>query len=242
MPDLKALLFDVDDTLFSTTKFAHRARRNSVSAMIDAGLDLPEEQVFRELEEVIREFSSNYGHHYDKLLQRLPIAAYEGVNPALVVSAGVIAYHDTKFRGLKPFEDVIPFLEACAAAGLRLGVVTHGWTAKQAEKLIRLDLVTRFDPGAIFISDQVGISKPNPKLYALALREMGLAASEVMMVGDNPANDIAPPLELGMHATWVKRAAKPGLSAPPETDHIVDDFRELATILRDQYEVPIADF
>lgn len=242
MPKLKALLFDVDDTLFSTTKFARRARRNSVRAMIEAGLQLPEEQVFRELEEVIREFSSNYEHHYDKLLQRLPREAHAGMNPALIVSAGVVAYHDTKFRGLEPFDDVKPFLRACREAGLQLGVVTHGWTTKQAEKLIRLDLVSFFDPGAIFISDQVGISKPNPKLYSLAAREMGLVPGEIMMVGDNPANDVAPPLTIGMLSTWARRAAKTGQIAPPDTDHVIDDFRQLAQILRDVYEVPLAEF
>ena len=44
----------------------------------------------------------------DRLLMRLPKEALEGVNPALVVAAGVIAYHDTKFRGIDPFEDVVP--------------------------------------------------------------------------------------------------------------------------------------
>ena len=47
---------------------------------------------------------------------------------------------------------------------------THGWTGKQSEKLIRLGLVPYLDMQAVFISDQVGISKPNPKLYSAALR------------------------------------------------------------------------
>ena len=58
---------------------------------------------------------------------------------------------------------------------------------KQAEKLVRLGLVPFLDPKAIFISDQVGISKPNPKLYAVALRELGLEPAEVMYVGDATA-------------------------------------------------------
>jgi putative hydrolase of the HAD superfamily len=45
---------------------------------------------------------------------------------------------------------------------------------KQAEKLVRLGIVRYLDPKAIFISDQIGISKPNPKLYLAALRELGL--------------------------------------------------------------------
>ena len=98
MPRLDAIFFDIDDTLFPTTSFAERARRNAVRAMIAAGLDLPEEVVYKELKEVISEFTSNYGNHYGHLLKRLGPEALEHVNPALVIAAGVVAYHDTKFR------------------------------------------------------------------------------------------------------------------------------------------------
>jgi len=242
MSGLKAVLFDIDDTLFSTTDFARSARRNAVRAMVAAGLDVPEEQVVRELEEVVKEFSSNFSHHYDKLLMRMPESAYEGVNSALIVTAGVVAYHDTKFQELKPFEDVRPFLRALQAAGVRTGIVTHGWTTKQAEKLIRLNLVSLLDPAAIFISDQVGISKPNPKLYTTAQRTLGCEPGEMLYVGDNLAHDIAPPNSLGMVTAWSRRGAKPNQDESIVPDHTIDDFRELAAILRDQYDVALADF
>ena len=243
MSELRAILFDVDDTLFSTTEFARRARLNAVRAMIAAGLDAPEELVVRELDEVIREFSSNYDHHFDKLLMRLAPDVHTRVNPALVVSAGVVAYHDTKFQELRPFPDVRPFLRNLRRADLRTGIVTHGWTTKQAEKLIRLDLVSLLDPQAIFISDQVGISKPNAKLYATALRMLGLEPRQAMYVGDNLKHDIAPPQSLGMPTAWARRAARPDQDAEGiRPDHTVDDFRQLAAILRSDYGVAIDEF
>jgi len=121
---LKACLFDIDDTLFSTTEFARRARTNAVRAMIQAGLDVPEEVVLKELEEVLAEFSSNYEHHFDKLLQRLRPTCLERTNPALVVAAGVAAYHDTKFRELAPFSDVFPLFCDLKKVGMRLGIIT----------------------------------------------------------------------------------------------------------------------
>ena len=243
MSSLRAVLFDLDDTLFSTTEFARRARRNAVRAMIAAGLQAREEQVIAELEEVIREFGSNYDHHYDKLLMRLPRASIQGVNQAILVTSGMVAYHDTKFEDLQPFDDVIPFLDALKEAGLTVGIITHGWTTKQAEKLIRLGLVPHLDKGAVFITDQLGISKPNPKLYTTALRELRLEASEAMYVGDNLANDVAPPKTLGMPTAWAARSARPG--QPEDTivpDHKISDFRELAQILRDSYDIPLREF
>ena len=238
MTPLRAVLFDIDDTLFSTSEFARRARTSAVRAMIAAGLDVPEEVVLKELGEVIAEFSSNYEHHFERLLQRLPAEATRRVNPALIVAAGVAAYHDTKFRELAPFPDVLPLLAGLKKANLRLGVITHGLTVKQAEKLVRLGVVPYLDPKANFISDQIGISKPNPKLYQAALRELGLKADEVMYVGDNPEHDVAPPKSVGMRTVWARRSAKHGITgSESEPDHVVEDFGELARILKDRYGI-----
>jgi putative hydrolase of the HAD superfamily len=240
---MKAILFDLDDTLFSTTEFAKKARANAIDAMIEVGINATHQEIHDELMEVIREFGSNYAEHFNKLLQRLPPHQRKDVNPAVVVAAGVCAYHDTKFEHLKAFPDVKPFLKALTKARMRTAVVTHGWTTKQAEKLVRLGLVPLFGPRDVYISDQVGIAKPNPKLYQLVLRELGLLPSETMYVGDNLAHDIAPPRSIGMHTAWINRAAKPDQdveAAAPE--FIVKDFRELAAILRERFGVPIDEF
>ena len=68
---IKAILFDIDDTLFPTTAFALEARKAAVKAMVAAGLDFSEDVVFDELLEAIAEFSSNYSHHFNKLIERL---------------------------------------------------------------------------------------------------------------------------------------------------------------------------
>jgi len=236
MARLRAVLFDIDDTLFSTTDFARRARANAVRAMVAAGLELPEEVVLRELEEVIAEFSSNYDHHFDKLLQRLRPPGLERHSRPLILAAGVAGYHDTKFRELAPFPDVVPLLRFLREAGLVVGIITHGWSIKQAEKIVRLGLAPFLDTSAIFISDDIGISKPNPKLYQTVLRDLKLEPGEVMYVGDNPEHDVAPPQSIGMLAVWARRAAKHGLEGTGiKPDHVVDDFIELERILRERY-------
>ena len=244
MAELDAVYFDIDDTLCATGGFALRARRNAVRAMIEAGLRADEELVWNELVEVIAEFSSNYEHHYDKLLLRLPPEALEGVNRVLVVAAGVAAYHDTKFRELTPYPGAAELLRDLSAAGVRVGVITHGWTMKQAEKLVRLGLTRWLDHDAVFISDQIGIAKPNPKLYLAALRTHGIAPGRAMYVGDNPVNDIAPPKRLGMRTALARLRQRPAddVEALPEShrpDHVVTSYAELRALLRDVYGVPL---
>ena len=240
MPRLDAIFFDIDDTLFPTTEFAQRARWNAVKAMIRAGLEVKEEVVFKELSEVISEFTSNYGNHYDHLLKRLGPDARRNVNPALIVAAGVAAYHDTKFREIAPFEDVIPLLRDLRKADVIVGIITHGLTGKQAEKLLRLNLVPEIDKDAIYISEQVGISKPNPKLYAHALETQKLEPGRTMYVGDSPTHDIAPAHSIGMFTAWSSRAARATLAdTGVEADHTIANFDQLRIVLRQHYGVAV---
>jgi putative hydrolase of the HAD superfamily len=240
MTTLRAVLFDIDDTLFGTTEFAKLARRNAVKSMCQAGLDKPIEEVEAELAEVIAEFSSNYSRHFDKLLVRLGTPLQDHATPAVVVAAGVCAYHDTKFRSFDPFPDVLPLLSDLQEAGVITGIITHGWTDKQAEKLVRLGVIPHINKDAIFISDEIGISKPNPKLYETALSSLGLNAEDVMYVGDSPAHDIAPAKSIGMLTAFARRASRWTPSgSEQEADHVIDSFDELREILREQHGLSI---
>jgi putative hydrolase of the HAD superfamily len=237
---LDAIFFDIDDTLFSTSVFAEKARRNAVDAMIRAGLRISRDDLLRELLEVVAEFSSNYEHHFDKLLLRLPDSVTQGVNPALIVAAGVVAYHETKVRDLKVYDDVYEVLKALAGTRLVRGVISAGLTVKQAEKLIRLHITEFLSPNAIFITDQIGISKPNPKLYQRVLQHMGLAAERTMYVGDNPLHDVAPCNQLGMVTVRTRRSGRfADVQTPSPPRYEIRDFYELREILRRDFEVPI---
>lgn len=236
---LKAVFFDIDDTLFSTTDFASKARRAAVEAMRRRGLRLPTEHILRELQEVIVEFSSNHEHHFDKLLLRLPRRAWDGVNPAILVAAGVQAYHDAKFRQLRPYPDVPPVLARLARTDLVRGIITAGLEVKQADKLLRLGLYDYFTPTAIFISDQIGISKPNAKLFQRACDEVGVAPRETMYVGDHPTHDVDPANALGMitvHLRRGKHAPEQGRTKPA---YALKNFKELLTVLRKDFNVRV---
>jgi putative hydrolase of the HAD superfamily len=238
MGKLRALFLDIDDTLYSTSEFAARARRAALEAMIRHGLRMSIDDAVAELAEVIAEFGSNYPHHYDRLLRRLPPATIPPGNTAILVAAAIGAYHDEKYRSLAPFPDVPVVLERIAArTDLVVGVVTEGLEIKQAEKLVRLKVVPFLAPDAIFISDQIGISKPNRKLYVRACAAVGVRPDEAMYVGDHPENDVAPAKAVGMVAVRHRRAA--GKHAKEEgtvkPDYEIGAFEELLPVLRDDF-------
>jgi putative hydrolase of the HAD superfamily len=240
MSDLKAIFFDVDDTLYSTSDFARRARENAVDSMIRLGLKMRKEPLIKELDEVISEFTSNYEHHFDQLLARLPAHCYSGLNPAFLVASAIIAYHDTKMRDLKPHPDARRALEVLSRTPLILGVITAGLKIKQAEKLLRLGLYQYFVPTALFISDQIGISKPNVKLYQRACMALNILPSEALYVGDNPTHDIDPPNQIGMITVRMKRGGRYSeIRGATEPTYELTSFDDLLTVLSGDFGVDL---
>jgi len=240
MTRLKAIFFDIDDTLYSTYEFSEMARENAIKAMISAGLRMSREELRQELDEIVSEFSSNYEHHFDKLLMRMPRRFYKGINPAIIVSAAVVAYHDTKFRHLNIYDDALEVLKLLYNSDLILGVITAGLTIKQAEKLVRLKILPYLAPSAIFISDQIGISKPNTKLYLRACSDLNLRPAETMYIGDNPVNDIDPCNQIGMITVRNMRSGRYiELQGETEPNYEIHNFWDLLDILREDFKLEI---
>ena len=101
----------------------------------------------------------------------------------------------------------------------RMGIVTNNSSAEQREKLRALDIVGFFD--AVVISEEVGVTKPDPMIFALALQGIGVDAADALFIGDNWTNDIAGALAAGMKAIWLDRepetpapAGLPGQKSP----------------------------
>lgn len=246
--EIDRLFFDIDDTLYSTSDFAETARRNSIQALCDIGVDVPAERLFKELQEVIREFSSNYPYHYDKLLLRLPDEAMQNVDKDVAVAAAVMAYHRTKHEQLQPFPDVEPFLHALSDSNIpdAPAIISEGLSVKQAEKILRLDLYSYFDPHGFYISEKVGISKPNPKLFQTATRQSNTSPARAVMIGDRLEKDIKPANEVGMHTVHIKRVDKyqdeTGDFEQITPDFTIENYSELRNMLNNTFHTGIPEF
>lgn len=236
---LKTIFFDIDDTFYSTTEFTQFARMNAIRAMIKAGLKVDEITCLKELEAVAFEFGSNYDQHYNELIKRLDIKL--DINESIIIAAGMVAYHDTKMRGLIPFYDVEWALSILSRnPKLKLGVISDGLTIKQIEKLIRLNVIQYLDKRAIFISEELGIKKPDSLLFTHCCEKMKIDPHETMYVGDNPHNDIDPANKAGMISVLYLRGGKhtyqPGKTEPTE---VIYDMTDLIYLLKDKYKMPL---
>lgn len=239
---LDAIFFDVDDTLVWTSEFARLARRASVEAMVEVGLRMEADQLEQELKEVVAEFASNYDHHFDQLLRRVPRRHYKGINQAILVAAAVKAYHETKTQKLHPWPDAVTLLSDLSQldGNMIRGVITSGLSIKQAEKILRLGVYHFLTPTAIYISDQIGINKPNVKLYRRACSDLNLKPAHCMYVGDRMTRDIDPANSLGLITVHMVRGGRHANEVgETEPNHRVSHFDELREILRTTYSLPL---
>ncbi|AUB54629.1 haloacid dehalogenase [Methanobacterium subterraneum] len=193
---IKAVFFDIDDTLYDTSGFAKLARKAALQAMIDAGLPLSQQEAYLLLREIIKEKGSNYDKHFNILTKRVM-----GDENPLLIAVGMITYHNVKFALLRLFPDTMSTLIYLKKKDYQMGVISNGLTIKQWEKLIRLGLYHFFDE--VVTSQEAGSEKPDSKIFQLAVERMGCKAEESVMVGNKFSEDILGATEVGMSAILV---------------------------------------
>ena len=87
--------------------------------------------------------------------------------------------------------------------GARVVAVTNNLVEEQEDKLRHTGLRDLFD--ALVISEAAGISKPDPRIFELALDAAGVSADEAVMLGDSWPNDVLGALGAGIRAAWLDR-------------------------------------
>ena len=135
----------------------------------------------------------------------------------------------------EPFPDAMPVLEALAAEGFRLGVIANQPRAMAQARLEWSGLLDLIE--VTVLSGDVGLAKPDPAIFQLALSMAGCAPEEALMAGDRLDNDIAPAKRLGLSTVWIRRGLHAGYvprSAAEEPDATVSSLVELQTLLLGQ--------
>lgn len=105
------------------------------------------------------------------------------------------------------FDDVLPTLDALRARGLRLGVISN-WDERLRGLLEELGLARRFE--VIVVSCEVGVLKPERRIFEAALRALALPAEAVLHVGDDFESDVLGAQGAGMRALHLARRGAEG--------------------------------
>ena len=230
IPDpLDCVLFDAGDTLLAPAP-SFQGRFVAVAAA--HGLPLEEAAVDAAIAAAVRavEWPSDWT---DPATQRrfwmgfyrdvLAGLGHGGDGPELA-EALFEAFSDP--AGYRLFDDVRPALEALAARGITLGVVSNfePWL----EEILDLQGVGD-RVAAVAISGKLGVAKPDPRIFKAALAEAGADPAATVHVGDQPVNDVAAARAVGITPVLIDRF---GRHPDPAGTHRVEDLLGLVELLR----------
>jgi HAD superfamily hydrolase (TIGR01509 family) len=129
----------------------------------------------------------------------------------------------------EPYPDVEPMLRAVRSMGLRIGIVSD-WGSNLRQIMAGLELDRYLD--FVLPSGAVGVAKPNPAFFGLALDAVGVAAGDAVMVGDSYRADVRGAWAAGMDAVWLDRTE--GINITPDDEPLPSDVR----VIRSLDEVP----
>ncbi len=102
---------------------------------------------------------------------------------------------------IAPYPGAMETIAAFHARGIRLALLTNGEAEDQRESVDKLGLEPYFD--CIVIEGEFGVGKPDERVFRHALEVTSSTPETAWMVGDSLDADIAPAVELGLHAVWV---------------------------------------
>jgi putative hydrolase of the HAD superfamily len=207
------VLFDLDGTLIDTAT-AERGRWTAVRDLI--GGRLPEvdmdgfERRYRAHTRANRAAAVDTGAvtYRDYQRERLRSVLAPWAEPSDELIEEYAHTSDRNMALVRPLPGAERLLGDLRGRGLAIGVLTNGPSTHQRMKLEASGLASSID--SIAISAELGVAKPAAEAFRRAAAMIGLAASQVAMVGDTPQTDIAGALAAGMAAAiWYRRRDEP---------------------------------
>ncbi|MDO8549810.1 MAG: TIGR02253 family HAD-type hydrolase [Ignavibacteria bacterium] len=194
---IKAIVFDLDNTLVDFMKMKRRAIEEAIPAMIDAGLKVTSEEANRIIDEIYKERGIEYQQVFDVLLQRiLNKVDYK------ILSAGIIAYRRAREASLIPYPHVYSTLNNLLKLGIKMGVLSDAPVKEAWLRIAFLNFQHTFD--AVVTFDDTRERKPSPAPFLKILERLEVIPQEALMVGDWAERDIQGAKKVGMKTAFAK--------------------------------------
>lgn len=232
---LAAVLFDLDDTLHDDTAVYRGAARHVAEEVARERALEPTalyEAYIRQADSFWKNLSAEHlATRLVGLRASMWLAALRasGVDNVALADRCAAAYNDYRREHLKLWPGALELLVALRARGLKLGLVTNGFAETHREKLTILELEEAFDE--IFIADEVGMVKPDPRLFRLACERLGATPETTAMVGDRYDRDVRGAHEVGLYTVWLNVRNETVPEGAPAPDAIVSRIGEVEAAL-----------
>jgi putative hydrolase of the HAD superfamily len=188
MPPIEAVIFDLDYCLFDEWVYVDAAFR-SIARFLSSRSRFSEKTILDKINRVFVDKGSMYPRLFNDVVADL------GLEQALI--GEVLDLYGSVDVPLVLFPGAEPVLLKLKRLGMKLALVTNGMVQTQRHK-VRLLGVEKFFDVIVYARECVTIEKPNPEVYRVVLKKLGVNAERALCVGDNPYTDFWGAKKLGM--------------------------------------------
>jgi len=220
---IKAVLFDLDNTLIDFMQMKRNSCEAAISAMIDAGLKVNKEKALKKLFKLY----DKYGLEDKKIFQKF-LTEEKGIIDYRILANAIVAYRKVRTSYLQPFPHTDFVLIKLKSKGIKLAIVTDAPRLKAWLRLMAMKIGNFFDIVVAF--EDTKELKPSNLPFKVALKKLKLKPEQCLMVGDLPHRDIEGAKKLGIKTCFAKYGnAKVKKS---KADYEINDIKELLKIVK----------
>jgi 2-haloalkanoic acid dehalogenase type II len=213
MPRVRAVLFDLDDTLFdhshamSQALAALKADEPAFAAWTTEYLEARHGEVLEVLHhDVLAGRLSIDDAREERFRRLLTLAESKGLGRKRAVALARL-YRDTYKQCWRAVPGAIELLTWLKREGYGTAIVTNNLTAEQRAKLTGCGLADGIDH--LITSEDVGVAKPDPAIFSAALAALDVTGGEAILVGDAWQADIVGGRAAGLRTVWLNRKGTP---------------------------------
>jgi YjjG family noncanonical pyrimidine nucleotidase len=202
-----SIFFDADDTLFD---YPQAERTALLACHWQFAVPIVEEEFIaaykRHNRDVWREFERGETDQATLRVERFRrLAAELGLAAFPVERAGAF-YLEELSRQSQLLPGALDLVRRLAGE-YPLALITNGIAAVQNRRFAASPVTPHFR--SVVISEEVGIAKPDPRIFVPALEKIGVAAADVLYVGDSVTSDMAAARNAGMDFCWLNPGSAP---------------------------------
>ena len=220
---IKAVVFDLDNTLLDFMKMKHIAVKAAVSSMIFSGLDIDQDVAIKKIYSIYDSQGYEYQEVFDSFLKDTI-----GKIDYKILASGIIAYKKAKESSLMLYKNVDETLLSLTRMGLKLGVISDAPSREAWVRICSVNLEHTFD--AVITLHDKGIHKPSPEPFKEAIKSLDVKAQETLMVGDWPERDIIGAKNVGMKTAFAKYGDTFD-TKNSGADYVLEDISDLINII-----------
>jgi putative hydrolase of the HAD superfamily len=194
---IRAVIFDLDNTLVDFMAMKKRAVEAAAWAMVDSGLPMTIEETVAGIYKTYDALGIEYQQVFDQFLtNELGYIDYK------ILAAGVVAYRKAREAALQPYPHVKMTITELIRRGLKLAVLSDAPRREAWLRLCQLGLHHEFD--VVVTYEDTGFRKPAREPFERVLHDLNVQPHEAIMLGDWPERDVAGAKSVGLWTVWAK--------------------------------------